>query len=225
MRTVSGGSSTLVPKLCVWECAHSCLTLCNLTDYSPLGSSVRGIFQATIMEWVALSSSRGSSQPRDWTHISFISCTGRWILYHCAIWEAPVPRLTRPKGRTSLVKERKKSSVWSSGESVVPAWCRLGNHEVVGNSAPAMTLSYRTSLPLINHLCSHWLRDPSRIVSIQLGSKSSQAGQRVKVLSSVPFLSQCLTCLLPSHPIISLFAVPGDRAGGATEVCEDGLTH
>ena len=42
------------------------------------GSSVPGIFQARILEWVAISFSRGSFQPRDWTHISFI---GRWILY------------------------------------------------------------------------------------------------------------------------------------------------
>ena len=38
------------------------------------GSSVHGIFQARILEWVAISSSRGSSQPRDQTHVSFISC-------------------------------------------------------------------------------------------------------------------------------------------------------
>ena len=36
---------------------------------------------------VAISYSRGSSQPRDWTHISCVSCIGRWILYHCATWE------------------------------------------------------------------------------------------------------------------------------------------
>ena len=52
------------------------------------GSSVHGIFQARILVWVAISSSRGSSGPRDWTHISCISCTGKWILYHCATWEA-----------------------------------------------------------------------------------------------------------------------------------------
>ena len=49
---------------------------------------VYGIFQARILEWVAFSSSRGSSQIRDETCISYVSCTGRWILYHCASWEA-----------------------------------------------------------------------------------------------------------------------------------------
>ena len=53
------------------------------------GSSVRGISQARILEWVPISFSRGSSQPRDWTCISCVSCIGRRILYPCATWEAP----------------------------------------------------------------------------------------------------------------------------------------
>ena len=53
--------------------AKSSLTLCNPMDYSPLGSSVHGISQARMLEWVAISFSRGSSQPRDWTHISRIA--------------------------------------------------------------------------------------------------------------------------------------------------------
>ena len=47
------------------EVAQSCPTLCDPMDYSPPGSSVRGILQARILEWVAISFSRGSSQPRD----------------------------------------------------------------------------------------------------------------------------------------------------------------
>ena len=50
--------------------AQSCLTLCNSTDCSPPGFSGHGILQARILEWVAISSSGGSSWPRDWTHIS-----------------------------------------------------------------------------------------------------------------------------------------------------------
>ena len=53
-------------------------------DYSPPGSSVHGILQARILEWVAISFSRGSSQIRDWTHVF---CIGRQILYHWATWE------------------------------------------------------------------------------------------------------------------------------------------
>ena len=59
-------------------------------DCSPSGSSVPGILQARILEWVAMPFSRGSSQPRDRTHISQVSCIGRQILYHWAIMEAHI---------------------------------------------------------------------------------------------------------------------------------------
>ena len=59
---------------CVVCCgAQPCPTLCDPMDYSPPGSSVHGILQARILEWVAISFSRGSSQPRDRTHISRVS--------------------------------------------------------------------------------------------------------------------------------------------------------
>ena len=45
--------------------AQSCLTLCNPVDCGPPGSSVHGILQARILEWVVITFSRGSSQPRD----------------------------------------------------------------------------------------------------------------------------------------------------------------
>ena len=61
-----------------------CLTLCD-----PPGSSVHGILQVRILEWVAISSSKGSSQPRSRTQVSCVSYIGKWILYHCATWEAP----------------------------------------------------------------------------------------------------------------------------------------
>ena len=50
-------------------------TLCHPMDRSPAGFSVHGILQARILEWVAMPSSRRSSQPRDQTHVSCISCT------------------------------------------------------------------------------------------------------------------------------------------------------
>ena len=61
---------------------QSCLTLWDPMDCSPLSSSVYGVLQARMLEWVATPSSRGSSPPRDWTHVSGVSCTGRWVLYH-----------------------------------------------------------------------------------------------------------------------------------------------
>ena len=45
-------------------CAQSCSTLCDPMDCSPPGSCVHGILQARILEWVAISSSRGTSWPR-----------------------------------------------------------------------------------------------------------------------------------------------------------------
>ena len=62
--------------------AKPCPTLCDLVDCSPPGSSVHGILQARTLEWVAVSSSRGSSRPRDQTHVSYVSCIGRQIRYH-----------------------------------------------------------------------------------------------------------------------------------------------
>ena len=50
--------------------AQSCLSLCDPMDYSSPGSSVHGILQARIMEWLAIPFSRGSSYPRDWTQVS-----------------------------------------------------------------------------------------------------------------------------------------------------------
>ena len=56
-----------------WKHDSLCLTLCDAMDCSPLGSSVHGILQARILEWVAIFFSRGSSQPRDWTRVSHIA--------------------------------------------------------------------------------------------------------------------------------------------------------
>ena len=65
---------------------QSCPTLCNAVDCSLPGFSFHGILQARILEWVAISSSRGSSQSRDQTRIS---CIGRSVLYPSTTWEAP----------------------------------------------------------------------------------------------------------------------------------------
>ena len=68
--------------------ALSCPALCNPVDCSPPGSSVRASLQARRLEQVAISFSRGSSRPRDRTIVFCIACVGRWLLYHCATWEA-----------------------------------------------------------------------------------------------------------------------------------------
>ena len=76
-----------------WKCPSAllsslqlCLTLCNHMDYSPLGSSVHGILQTRILEWVATPFSRGSPQPRART---WVSCIGGRFFTIWDIREAP----------------------------------------------------------------------------------------------------------------------------------------
>ena len=78
---------------CVCSVASVCLTLCDPMDCSPAGSSVHGILQARILEWVAIPSSRESSQPRDWDWVSCVSCIASsfffcfFFFYHWAARE------------------------------------------------------------------------------------------------------------------------------------------
>ena len=62
--------------------------LCDPVDYSPPGSSVHGILRARILEWGAISSSRGSSRTKAKTRISCISYVDKWNLHLRATWEA-----------------------------------------------------------------------------------------------------------------------------------------
>ena len=71
----------------------SCPTLCDPMDCSLPGSSVHGILQARILEWVAIPFSRRSSWPRDQTHVS---CIGRWILNHLSCLGSPLSAWSDP---------------------------------------------------------------------------------------------------------------------------------
>ena len=71
--------------MCVCACVkflQSCPTLCDHMACSPPGSSVNGILQARILEWIAMPSFRWSSWPRDQTHIFYVSHIGTRVLYH-----------------------------------------------------------------------------------------------------------------------------------------------
>ena len=78
------------------DCIKLFLTLCDPMGCSLLGSSNHGIFQARILEWVAISFSRGSSQSKDWTHVF---CIGRQILYHWTTREVQPPISPRKKDK------------------------------------------------------------------------------------------------------------------------------
>ena len=77
-----------LPSVCVCVCVCVCVTLCSPMDCIPPGSSVHGIFQARILEWVAMSSSRGSPPPRDQS----LACC---IFTTSATWEAAESSWTR----------------------------------------------------------------------------------------------------------------------------------
>ena len=88
---------------------QSCLTLCNPMDCRFLpGSSFHGIFQARILEWIAISPSKGSSWLRYRTWVSGVSCIGRQILCHCASWEVHLWAI--------LMTQDYKESAWNAGE-------------------------------------------------------------------------------------------------------------
>ena len=82
--TCSFSGSKTKTAVCVYMLScFSCVQLfdpvdCSLTDRLLF----HGILQARILEWVAMPSSRGSSWPKDQTQVSYISCIGRWALYH-----------------------------------------------------------------------------------------------------------------------------------------------
>ena len=68
-------TTTNTEKVTECMCAQSCPTLSDLMDCSPPGPSVHGILQARRLEWVAIFTSRGFSQPRNWTWISYTAPT------------------------------------------------------------------------------------------------------------------------------------------------------
>ena len=86
-----------IPK---WsEVAQSCPTLCDPVDCNPPGSSVHGILQARILEWVTISSSRGSSRPRDWTRDSRIASRRFYLWATREVVSIPVSSLYSSKPR------------------------------------------------------------------------------------------------------------------------------
>ena len=103
------------------EVARSCPTLCDPMDSSLAGSSVHGIFQARVLEWVAISFSRRSSRPRDQNRVS------------CIVGRHFTVRATREVSRCKLVYTESESEVAQSCPTLCdPMACSLPGFSVHG---------------------------------------------------------------------------------------------
>ena len=92
------------------EVTQSCPTLCYLVDCSPSGSSIHGILQARILEWVSISFSRGSSRPKDQTQVSYIA--GRPLSYQSSrgnSGEEVLVKMILAKKNSRKIKRYKKA--------------------------------------------------------------------------------------------------------------------
>ena len=114
----------------VCSVAQSWLTLLEPMDCSPLGSSVHGIFQARILEPVAISYSTISFRPRDWTYVSCVSCIYRRIPYHCTAWGAHMCMHTHKHIYTHICIGIYAHKRIRSGTSLVAQWLRLCTRNV-----------------------------------------------------------------------------------------------
>ena len=111
--------------------AQSYPTLCYPMDCRPPGSTVHGIFQARILEWVDISYTSGSSQPRDRVCVFCVSCIVKQILYHYATCKPP-----------ELSLYHKKSS---SAKLLIRLFCHPSAH----TQTPLNSLYY--------FVCRYWL--------------------------------------------------------------------
>ena len=107
-------TTVLCARLYCAKSLQSRPTLCYPRDRSPPGSSVHDILQANILEWVVMPSSRGSSQPRDKTCLSHVSCIGRQVLYHQLCLGSPtyiilIGKKSENTYRSKVRKERQKT--------------------------------------------------------------------------------------------------------------------
>ena len=157
-----------------------CLTLCDPMDCSLPGSTVCRILQARILEWVSMPSFRGSSRPRDRTHVSYVSCIGRQVIYHQHHLGSPTtiqPTLTmcfieKPlfSPRRLRARDIKKLTMWSQvhngarSTSWVPFAARIhtpGLHTdslLMGSSwEPAGTVVFLGFFFLSNFTFTLWL--------------------------------------------------------------------
>ena len=116
-------------------------TLCYPVDCSPPGSSVHGILQARVLEWVAISSSRGSSQPRDRTQVSHIAgrCFNLWATRE-AMWETCVWPVGQKEPLEKGVADNSSILAWRIPWTEEPGWLQSCGVTRVGHDWPANTV-------------------------------------------------------------------------------------
>ena len=109
---ITGGGDRNKQNVC--ECSVPSVVSNSLRPYGlTVGSSVHGLLQARILEWVAISSFRESSWTRDQTQVSWISCIGRRVLN-------PLSHLRSPKGR--IVRGKKIRVKYGFSQRLTSVW-------------------------------------------------------------------------------------------------------
>ena len=139
-----------VDKDCVYVCILSCVQffVTPWTNSSPPGSSVRGIIQAKMLKWVAVSYSRVSPEPRDQTHISHVSCTCRQILY------------------LSATKWSLGNVIWAPGSScawVVVTWANRWSWKLTPFGVRLVSLATKDILSDKTYIISLWQMENLRL--------------------------------------------------------------
>ena len=151
---------TWVPSL--WQkvklnVVQSFLTLCDSMDCSLPGSFDHGILQARILQWVAIPISRGSSWPRDWTHVSFFC---RRILYPSEPpenkeFKSLLMKVKKKSGKVSLKLNIQKTNIMASGP--IPS-CQIDG-ETMGNG--------RLYFPGFQNHGGRWLQQSKNTSSLE----------------------------------------------------------
>ena len=130
----------------VYSVVQTCPTLCSPMDCSPPGSFVHGITQARILEWITISSSRGSSQPGDWTCLS---------TFRASVYSLPVCHLEAPP----WVLNASKNGQWlPSIHSTIGKWvswsCKGTLESEPWVHSPAWNVTYRVIRDKLANLLS-----------------------------------------------------------------------
>ena len=128
---------------------HVCMLSCVRPE-----CFVHEIFQARILEWITISSSRVSSQPRDQTHITFLSCSCRWIL------------TTEPFGKPTILYTWNQYDILNQFSSIAQSCPTLW--DPMDCSTPGLPVHHQ--LPEFTQTHVHWVSD-----AIQLSSPSPPA--------------------------------------------------